>query len=121
MGWGRRWCGLVRHFALGLAVLLCSPCALAQACLPQILSIQSAKAAGQGPPPIASAVRDWHNVTLPDHWLDRWPGYSGAAWYPHRLAARLPSPRCRFCHRSPPPPIPWRWPCTPWSWPARSS
>ena len=57
------------HFALGLAVLLCSTCALAQACLPQILSIQSAKAAGQGPPPIASAVRDWHNVTLPDHWL----------------------------------------------------
>lgn len=85
MGGWRRWFGPVRHFALGqalgLAVLLCSPCALAQACLPQILSIQSAKAAGLGPPPIASAVRDWHNVTLPDHWLDRWPGYSGAVWY----------------------------------------
>jgi hypothetical protein len=85
MGGWRRWFGPVRHFALGLALglafLLCSTCALAQACLPQILSIQSAKAAGLGPPPIASAVRDWHNVTLPDHWLDRWPGYSGAVWY----------------------------------------
>lgn len=120
MGGWRRWFGPVRCLALGLAVLLCSSCALAQACLPQILSIQSAKAAGQGPPPIASAVRDWHNVTLPDHWLDRWPGYSGAAWYridwqrgcAHPLPPLPPLP---------PPPIPWRWPCTPWSWPARSS
>jgi signal transduction histidine kinase len=89
MGWGRRWCGLVRRFALGLvrrfalglAVLLCSSCALAQACLPQILSIQSAKAAGLGPAPLGDTTLQWHNVTLPDHWLDRWPGYSGAVWY----------------------------------------
>lgn len=24
---------------------------------------------------------DWQTVTLPDNWIERWPGYSGSAWY----------------------------------------
>lgn len=62
-------------------LLLSSPFAFADACLPQILTIQSAKAESQEPLPPGSSTLNWQDVTLPDQWTDRWPGYSGAVWY----------------------------------------
>ena len=67
--------------ALGLVAL--SSASWAQAtnrCEPRIQSIHVAKADAQGPVPVGQAL-DWTPVKLRDVWRERWPGYTGAAWY----------------------------------------
>lgn len=52
-------------------------CALAQhSCDLRIVSVQAARS-----PDGTRPTRGWQNVTLPDNWGTRWPGYTGTAWY----------------------------------------
>lgn len=48
-------------------------------CAPRITRIQAAQADVQDAdhPP----QHGWQNVTLPDNWARRWPGYDGTVWY----------------------------------------
>lgn len=50
------------------------------ACAPRIQRIQAVQAAGTERP-TADASLPWIDVTLPDQWQHRWPGYDGAVWY----------------------------------------
>ncbi|MFT0851642.1 7TM diverse intracellular signaling domain-containing protein [Achromobacter sp. F4_2707] len=49
-----------------------------QDCAPQVLSIEAARA---GTEDMQRPVDGWVPVTLPDIWLQRWPGYEGTVWY----------------------------------------
>jgi hypothetical protein len=48
-------------------------------CTAQITSIQVAKANQESQ--TQRPQNDWQMITLPDHWHQRWPDYTGSAWY----------------------------------------
>ncbi|WP_367657517.1 sensor histidine kinase [Acinetobacter higginsii] len=48
-------------------------------CTAQITSIQVAKANRESQ--TQHPQTDWQTITLPDHWHQRWPDYTGSAWY----------------------------------------
>lgn len=55
-----------------------APSAAAVYCAPRIVSTQAVKA---GPDPGIRPERGWVDVTLPESWSSRWPGYGGTVWY----------------------------------------
>ena len=81
----RAWLVCLGWLYLGWAQAQAQP-----ACTPQVISIQSARAAADEPVPQVAASADWLPVSLPDNWSERWPGYAGAAWY--RIHWRLECP-----------------------------
>lgn len=58
-----------------------------EACTVQVMSITAAQAAADGSRPDTA---EWVQVTLPDDWNKRWPGYSGSVWY--RIDWQRPCP-----------------------------
>ncbi|MDQ7968868.1 MAG: 7TM diverse intracellular signaling domain-containing protein [Oxalicibacterium faecigallinarum] len=47
-------------------------------CNATVLSVHAAQGGDDGKRPLNP---QWQAVTLPDNWVDRWPGYSGTVWY----------------------------------------
>ncbi|MGE8318230.1 MAG: sensor histidine kinase [Comamonas sp.] len=50
----------------------------ADACAPQVLAVQAARAQGDGS---ARPTQGWEPVELPDVWTRRWPQHEGSVWY----------------------------------------
>ena len=61
----------------GLLLLLLWPWAMAADCTAQITQVYAAKSQAAQ----ATDIQNWQKISLPDNWNQRWPHYSGVAWY----------------------------------------
>lgn len=68
--------------SLGLLLLWCASglpvWAAATDCQPRIVSMQAARASGDG---TQRPAQGWESVSAPDVWNQRWPGFDGVVWY----------------------------------------
>ncbi|CAL60797.1 Conserved hypothetical protein, putative ATP-binding [Herminiimonas arsenicoxydans] len=51
---------------------------IAAPCTAQILQVSATQGSNDGQRPNDT---QWQPVTLPDNWMERWPGYNGTVWY----------------------------------------
>ena len=66
---------------VALTLFLTAAEAWSMDCSPRIDAVSAARATGESADLAALPATGWEPVSLPDHWSQRWPNFTGTVWY----------------------------------------